>query len=100
MRPLWTAGTSLRNLPWHYLEEAEHCDRLAILDRRRVVTHGTPAALKAAIGDDHARVRTTDDAAAAVVLRENLALRPATGPDGLTTAVATGARQTPGCAPP
>ncbi|MGW0534768.1 ATP-binding cassette domain-containing protein [Streptomyces sp. NPDC003032] len=79
----------------HYLDEAEHCDRLAILDRGRVVTHGTPAALKAAIGDDHVRVRTADDTAAAAVLRQDLALRPVAGPTGLTVAVAEGARQVP-----
>lgn len=79
----------------HYLDEAEHCDRIAILDHGRVVAHGTPAALKAAIGDDQVRVRTGDDAAAATALRHDLSLRPATGPDGLTVAVAAGAQQVP-----
>ncbi|MFI8997435.1 ATP-binding cassette domain-containing protein [Streptomyces sp. NPDC053542] len=79
----------------HYLDEAEHCDRIAILDRGRVVAEGTPAALKAAIGDDRLRVRTADDAAAAAALREDLGLRPVTAPEGLTVAVAAGPRQIP-----
>ncbi|WP_261991947.1 ABC transporter ATP-binding protein [Streptomyces sp. MS191] len=47
----------------HYLEEAEHCDRLGIIDHGRLVAQGTPLALKAAIGDDRVALRTGDDAA-------------------------------------
>ncbi|MFF6885897.1 ATP-binding cassette domain-containing protein [Streptomyces sp. NPDC012421] len=48
----------------HYLEEAEHCDRLAIIDRGRLVAGGTPGEVKAAIGDDRVVLRTSDDGAA------------------------------------
>ncbi|WP_327732578.1 ATP-binding cassette domain-containing protein [Streptomyces nojiriensis] len=48
----------------HYLEEAENCDRLGIIDHGRLVTQGTPLALKAAIGDDRVVLRTSDNAAA------------------------------------
>ncbi|WP_415951796.1 ATP-binding cassette domain-containing protein [Streptomyces sp. KLOTTS4A1] len=48
----------------HYLEEAEHCDRLAIIDGGRLVAQGTPSALKASIGDDRVVLRTVDDPAA------------------------------------
>ncbi|MFJ5546404.1 ATP-binding cassette domain-containing protein [Streptomyces sp. NPDC093225] len=48
----------------HYLDEAENCDRLAIIDGGRLVAQGTPVALKAAIGDDRVVLRTGDDAAA------------------------------------
>ncbi|WP_445398560.1 ATP-binding cassette domain-containing protein [Streptomyces sp. LE64] len=53
----------------HYLEEAENCDRLAIIDAGRIVAHGTPAVLKAAIGDDRVTLRTSDDATAGKVVR-------------------------------
>jgi ABC-2 type transport system ATP-binding protein len=40
-------------LTTHYLEEADRlADRLAIIDRGRIVAEGTPAALKASIGGD------------------------------------------------
>ncbi|MFJ5136236.1 ATP-binding cassette domain-containing protein [Streptomyces sp. NPDC088707] len=54
----------------HYLEEAENCDRLAIIDHGRVVAQGTPLALKAAIGDDLVVLRTGDDAAARRAVRD------------------------------
>lgn len=52
----------------HYLEEAENCDRLGIIDHGRLVAQGTPRALKAAIGDDRVALRTSDDAAARQVV--------------------------------
>lgn len=54
----------------HYLEEAEHCDRLAIIDAGRLVAQGAPSALKAAIGDDRVVLRTGDDASARAVVRD------------------------------
>ncbi|MER5208280.1 ATP-binding cassette domain-containing protein [Streptomyces sp. NPDC002825] len=53
----------------HYLEEAENCDRLAIIDRGRLVAQGTPLGLKSAIGDDRIVLRTGDDPAAQRVVR-------------------------------
>ncbi|MFE0648482.1 ATP-binding cassette domain-containing protein [Streptomyces sp. NPDC059534] len=53
----------------HYLDEAEHCDRIAIIDRGRLVAQGTPLALKNAIGDDRVVLRTGDDERALRVVR-------------------------------
>src|SRR5690242_1764608 len=55
-------------LTTHYLEEAEHCDRMAIIDHGRIVVCDTPTALKAALSTDHVHLRTGDDAVAQAVL--------------------------------
>ncbi|MFJ9575046.1 ATP-binding cassette domain-containing protein [Streptomyces sp. NPDC101191] len=74
-------GTTLF-LTTHYLEEAENCDRLAIIDGGRLVAQGTPFALKAAIGDDLVVLRTGDDPAAHHVVRRTV-------PPGTVTALDT-----------
>lgn len=58
-RSLWGQLQSLREsagvtilLTTHFMEEAERCDRLAILDRGRLVVVGTPDELKARVGGD------------------------------------------------
>jgi ABC-2 type transport system ATP-binding protein len=48
----------------HLMEEAEHCDRLAILSGGKLVAHGTPAELKAAIGGDVVQFETATHMAA------------------------------------
>jgi ABC-2 type transport system ATP-binding protein len=45
-------GTVL--LTTHYMEEAERlCDRVAVMDKGRIISQGTPRALIAALGADH-----------------------------------------------
>ncbi|MEA2450501.1 MAG: type transport system ATP-binding protein [Thermoleophilaceae bacterium] len=44
----------------HYMDEAEFCDRIAIMDQGRIVAMDTPAALKAGVGADRIRVETDD----------------------------------------
>jgi ABC-2 type transport system ATP-binding protein len=51
-------------LTTHYMDEAEHCDRIAIIDEGKLVALDTPSALKAAVGSDRVTIRTTDDEAA------------------------------------
>ncbi|MBI4134472.1 MAG: ATP-binding cassette domain-containing protein [Candidatus Terrybacteria bacterium] len=36
----------------HYLQEAEYCDRIAVIDRGRIVALDTPSALKVGVGKD------------------------------------------------
>src|SRR5947207_7746293 len=47
----------------HYIDEAEFCDRIAIMDQGEIVVLDTPTALKAAIGADRIRIETDDDRA-------------------------------------
>jgi ABC-2 type transport system ATP-binding protein len=48
----------------HYMDEAEFCDRIAIMDRGEIVVLDTPEALKAGVGADRVRIETEDDGAA------------------------------------
>ena len=45
----------------HYMEEAEVCDRIAITDRGKIITIGTPDELKKTIGGDVIYIRTTNN---------------------------------------
>jgi ABC-2 type transport system ATP-binding protein len=51
-------------LTTHYMDEAEYCDRIGIIDSGRLVALDTPEALKASVGKDRVRMRTADDEAA------------------------------------
>ncbi len=51
-------------LTTHYMDEAEHCDRIAIIDHGKIVAIDTPEALKASVGKDRVQIQTADDAAA------------------------------------
>lgn len=57
-------------LTTHLMEEADRCERLAILDRGRVIAEGAPDSLKAAIGGDVISIATADPEALAQALRE------------------------------
>jgi ABC-2 type transport system ATP-binding protein len=48
----------------HYMEEAEVCDKIAIIDKGRIIASGTPAELKKIVGGDVIYLRTTDNAQA------------------------------------
>jgi ABC-2 type transport system ATP-binding protein len=54
----------------HYMDEAEFCDRIAIMDHGRIVALDTPEALKAEVGADRVTIRTEDDEAAIAALAE------------------------------
>ncbi len=45
----------------HYMEEAEVCDRIAIIDRGKIIAMGTPEELKKTVGGDVIYIRTKDN---------------------------------------
>src|SRR5881398_938046 len=51
-------------LTTHYMDEAERCDRIAIIDRGRIVAIDSPDALKASVGVDTVTIETAADATA------------------------------------
>jgi ABC-2 type transport system ATP-binding protein len=54
----------------HYMDEAEFCDRIAIMDRGEIVVLDTPEALTASVGADRVTIQTADDDAAIEALAE------------------------------
>jgi len=61
-------------LTTHYMDEAEYCDRIAIMDSGRIIALDTPEALKASVGKDRVQIRTDDDSAAIAALAEQFGL--------------------------
>jgi len=77
-------------LTTHYMDEAEHCDRIAIMDHGRIVVMDTPEALKESVGKDRVQITTADDAAAASALSERFGVESTVVEGQLTFAVAAG----------
>jgi len=75
-RDLWDALRSLKGvtvlLTTHLLEEAERCDRLAILHKGKLVALGAPLDLRGEIGGDVVTIRAKDPEALAAAIREKL----------------------------
>jgi ABC-2 type transport system ATP-binding protein len=61
-------------LTTHYMDEAEYCDRIAIMDKGVIVVLDTPDALKASIGHDRVTLTTDDDGAAIAALAEHFGI--------------------------
>ena len=68
----------------HYMDEAEFCDRIAIMDHGEIVALDTPEALKAEVGADRVRIQTDDDEAAIAALDERFDIE-ATVSEGAVT---------------
>jgi ABC-2 type transport system ATP-binding protein len=79
----------------HQLEEAEHCDQIAIIDRGKVITQGSPAELKSTIGADLVTLRTENDPRAVDAVSDRFGLAAEIAPDGLRLRVANGATLVP-----
>jgi len=58
----------------HYMDEAEFCDRIAIMDQGRIVVLDTPDALKAQVGADRVTIHTADDRAAVAAIAERFGI--------------------------
>ena len=74
----------------HYMDEAEFCDRIAIMDRGEIVVLDTPAALKASVGADRVVLGTADDDAALVALRDRFDIEASVAEGAVTFHVASG----------
>src|SRR2546430_1673410 len=79
----------------HYMDEAEYCDRIAIMDQGEIVVLDTPEALKAGVGADRVQLDTEDDAAAIAALRDRFGIEAQIAEGAVTFAVPEGERFVP-----
>jgi ABC-2 type transport system ATP-binding protein len=82
-------------LTTHYMDEAENCDRIGIIDHGQIVAIDTPEALKASIGEDRVQIHTADDDAAIAALAGTFGLEAAMHEGAVTFSVASGEQFVP-----
>ena len=82
---LWTALAAARQqqnltilLTTHLMDEADKCDRLAIMDQGKLIALGTPAELKQQIGGDVITLTTPDPQRLSTSLREEFQIESQT----------------------
>lgn len=102
-RRIWDYILTLRQqenltifLTTHYMDEAENCDRICIIDHGRIVAMDTPDKLKDAVGGDVITLQTEDNEAAAVELKERYKLSPDIQDGVVTFSVPHGEKFLPG----
>jgi ABC-2 type transport system ATP-binding protein len=94
---IWSYIRELRNrehitifMTTHYMDEAEYCDRIAIIDQGKIIALDTPQALKASIGKDRVQMHTEDDARAIRALAEQFGIAATMAEGAVTFAVEEG----------
>jgi ABC-2 type transport system ATP-binding protein len=93
----WEVLRSLRDqfrttlfLTTHYMDEAENCDRIAIIDHGKIVALDTPAALKQRVGKDMVTARSADPETLAGLLRDKYGIESMPNDGGLSFLVPEG----------
>ncbi len=79
----------------HYMDEAEYCDRIAIIDHGEIQAVGTPDELKAMVGGDVVTISTVDNAAAAPQIAVLAGVQPVVDNGTLRVEVTDGAAFVP-----
>jgi daunorubicin resistance ABC transporter ATP-binding subunit len=79
----------------HYMDEAEYCDRIAIIDHGEIVVIDSPEALKASVGKDRVQIHTGDNEAAIAALKERFDIEAAVHEGAVTFAVPSGGEFVP-----
>jgi len=75
----------------HYMDEAEYCDRIAIIDKGQIVALGTPSELKSKVGGDVISVSVADPVAAAAEIQQRFGFVPLRDNGSLRIEVTDGA---------
>jgi ABC-2 type transport system ATP-binding protein len=90
LRALQEAEGTTIFMTTHYMEEAEFCDRIAIIDCGEVVVLDTPEALKGGVGADRVVLGTDDDDAALAGLRDRFGIEALVAEGAVTFHVENG----------
>jgi ABC-2 type transport system ATP-binding protein len=80
----------------HYMEEAEICDRIAIMDNGTIVALDTPSNLKDAVGGDIISIRTEDNEKALKLLKDEYKFEPSLKEDVISFTTLRGEEFMPG----
>jgi ABC-2 type transport system ATP-binding protein len=83
-------------LTTHYMDEAENCDRIAIIDYGKIIALDTPENLKSQVGGDVVKMTTDDDSEAERVLIEDFKVDMIQDRDCLCFEVESGEKFIPG----
>jgi ABC-2 type transport system ATP-binding protein len=96
-RSIWTYIRELKEreeitifMTTHYMDEAEWCDRIAIMDHGEIVALDTPEALKAGVGKDRVTIHTDDNDAAIAALERQFGIEAKVSEDAVTFGVPAG----------
>jgi ABC-2 type transport system ATP-binding protein len=79
----------------HYMDEAEHCDRIAIMNDGQLAVIDSPDALKSSIGNDRVQFRTEHDERAIAEVRDRFGIEASMHNGMLTIQVPHGAEFVP-----
>jgi ABC-2 type transport system ATP-binding protein len=74
----------------HYMDEAEWCDRIAIMDHGEIVALDPPETLKATVGTDRITIHTDDDQAAIAALGEQFGIEAHLSEGAIVFGIASG----------
>jgi ABC-2 type transport system ATP-binding protein len=79
----------------HYMDEAEWCDRIAIMDNGEIVALDQPETLKAGVGKDRVTINTDDDEAAIAALADRFGIEAMVAEGAVTFGVPGGEQFVP-----
>jgi ABC-2 type transport system ATP-binding protein len=101
-RSIWTYIRELKEseeitifMTTHYMDEAEWCDRIAIMDHGEIVALDSPEALKAQVGTDRVTIHTDDDEQAIAALAEHFEIEAGVSEGAVTFGVPGGEQFVP-----
>jgi ABC-2 type transport system ATP-binding protein len=101
-RSIWTYIRELKEreeitifMTTHYMDEAEWCDRIAIMDHGEIVALDSPDALKAGVGTDRVTIHTDDNDAAIAALERQFGIEAKVSEDAVVFGVPAGEQFVP-----